>query len=125
MKNAKDFYQEMTAVQAAVVKLTGHEETKVVHFNGHILQVVLINSKYNEMEGEEKGKASLEIAQTAYRTLKSKDSIDEVMVVFHIHGTKLGIEYNNSLDSHKFSASELEPDPTPSEAPQPEASPES
>ena len=108
IEGAQKFMKEMGAVQSAVVKLTGHEDTQVVHLNGHILQVVLINSKYNEMESEKKEKATKEIAQTAWDALATHDGIDEVMVVFHIHDKKMGVvEYNNSLDSHTFPVSEL------------------
>ena len=112
--------EEMQAVQTAVVEQTGHEDTRINQMNGHVLQVVLVNSKYNDMKGEEKEKATREIAQLAYDTLKTKAGIDQVQVVFHIHEKKMGVvEYNNSLDNHAFPVDELkggdEPTPTPLE----------
>jgi hypothetical protein len=122
IESAQQFMKEMTAVQQAVVKLTGHEETRIMHFNGHVLQVILVNSKYNEMEGEEKEEVTKEIAQTAYDALATKSRIDEVTVIFHIHGNKLGIEYNNSLDSHNFPVADLERAPEGGPSPSPVAS---
>ena len=120
IENAQAWLKEMQAVQTAVVDHTGHEDTRINQMNGHVLQVVLVNSKYNEMKGEEKEKATKEIAQLAYDTLQTKAGIDQVQVVFHIHEKKMGVvEYNNSLDSHSFPVDELTEagGPTPASTP--------
>ena len=118
IENAQAWMKEMQAVQTAVVDHTGHKDARINQMNGHVLQVVLVNSKYNDMEGEEKEKATRDIAQLAYDTLKTKTGIDQVQVVFHIHEKKMGVvEYNNSLDSHSFPVDALtgagEPTPAP------------
>ena len=118
MKNAKQFMTEMSAIHAAVVELTDHKETRVNHHNGHTLQIVLINSKYNDMKEKKKEKITKKIALTAYQALTTKDLADEVVVIYHIHGKKFGVEYNNSLDSHKFPVSELAQN-TPKASPTP------
>lgn len=120
IENAQAWMKEMQAVQAAVVEHTGHEDTRINHMNGHVLQVVLVNSKYNDLKGEEKEKATKEIAQLAYDTLKTKTGIDQVQVVFHIHQKKMGVvEYNNSLDNHSFPVDELKGVDEPAPAPTP------
>ena len=54
IESAQAWMEEMQAVQTAVVDHTGHKDTRINQMNGHIIQVVLINSKYNDMKGEEK-----------------------------------------------------------------------
>ena len=120
IESAQAWMEEMQAVQTAVVDHTGHKDTRINQMNGHIIQVVLINSKYNDMKVEEKEKATREIAQLAYDTLKTKTGIDQVQVVFHIHEKKMGVvEYNNSLDNHSFPVDELNQAEEPTPAPTP------
>jgi hypothetical protein len=119
--NAKDFMKDMGAVQAAVIKLTEHKDTRVVHLNGHILQIVLMNSKYNDLDDEQKEQASKEIAKTAYSTLQKARGIDEVLVIFHVHNIKMGVvDVNDSRDSYTYPIAELtgaEPEVSASPAP--------
>jgi hypothetical protein len=106
-KEAREQIGEMKQISTAISGKFNVQNVGIGVTNKHLLQISLINSRFNNFPEDDKNKLAEELAYFAFTKLEKIRNIDEIWVAFTVYKKTLFSEYKNSLDNHVFKVSVL------------------